>query len=69
MRTYPDKQTMLPIALASERDDLQNRLGEHDIRREYDTVRADHDDRSALDDLVFWGQTPKDLRAPHLYIR
>jgi len=73
MRTYPDKQTVLPIALTREmrRTDktTKTKLGEHDTRGEYDAVWADHDDRPTFGDLVFWRQTPKNLRTPHLYIR
>lgn len=47
----------------------QTKLGEHDTRGKYDTVRADHDNRSTFRHLVFGRQTSKDLSAPHLYIR
>jgi hypothetical protein len=73
MRTYPDKQTVLPIALTRKRrcadKTTETKLGEHDTRGEYDAVWTDHDDRSTFGDLVFWRQTPKDLSTPHLYIR
>jgi len=44
-------------------------LREHDIGREYDTVRANHDDGPTLCGLVFWRETAQDFSAPHLYIR